>query len=146
MVTILPPTVYPDPIVQGADWTWKFLAVDSDDSTDFDWTDETWVFSAAIKDRSGSTLATLGNAGGEEGTISGDADGLLTLSLSSTVTASLPLTRQFSNITDPSIATWRSRGNYFFDLRAVCAALGVDDVLVHGVVTVQEAVTEDEES
>jgi hypothetical protein len=136
-----PSTDYPDQMVTGSDWDWKYLAVDDEDSSDFDWTVDEWEVTVTVKDRDDQVLATLSNVGTPDGTVTLDADGLIRLHLPGAFTAGLTPTRTYINSTEPRAATWRNRGNYFFDVQAVNVTEDYTVTLPSGVITVQQNVT-----
>lgn len=137
----LTPVSYPDPIIGGSDWDWKFNFVDDDDATAFDWTVDSWQVTLTIKDRNDQVLAVLANYGSPDGTITLQANGLLVANLPGAFTATMPVTRTYINATDPRVAAWRNRGAYVFDLVAVNLTQGYTLTSVSGSVLVQQPVT-----
>lgn len=140
MTNDMTPVAYPDPIVIGSDWDWKFLFVDDTEVDYFDWMVDDWELTIQLRDRTGQLLATLANFGSPDGTITPLTSGELALNLPGSVTADLPPTRVYINSTDPRIATWRNRGSLFFDLQAVNVTQDYTVTPLSGFVPVQKPV------
>lgn len=139
-----PPQIYPV-IVAGASFHWETPPfIDVTTGQPFDWTAEPdrWELVAEMRDRTGSLLATFDNIGTPAaGSITAQADGILAFDLHYLYTATLPLTRPYTNSTDPRVSGWHHRGSHAMDL--VLTDLDDDEIytLFDGSVTVQQMVT-----
>jgi hypothetical protein len=127
--------------IAGTDFDEVYWILDTETGEYVDWTDGTWHVEAEIHDRTGQLLARLANYGTHDGTITLGAGGLLTLHLDASVMAGMPVTRTYTNSTDPRVAAWRARGAHVFDLTATETVSGDVSGLVWGQFTVNQPVT-----
>lgn len=115
----------PPPIAyHGSTFHWEVPFVDTATGKPFDFTAHAAAnlqFVTELLDRDGQVLATLNNIGSGDGTISGNADGVLAWDLPAAVVNTLPITREYRSSSDPK--TWRTRHRIVF-------ALAVTDVLL----------------
>lgn len=101
---------------------------------------------AEFRDRDGTLLARSANFGTRDGDINLLSDGQLQVTLPGAITADLPITRPYTNNTDPHVAGRRHRRAHVFDIRITATFDGDDDPTeakpVIGLLTVNEPVTE----
>lgn len=111
-------------VIAGADLDETFYIWDDTTNDWVDWSDDVWQVRMEIRDRRGELLARLANYGTRDGEITLLSEGRLTIFLAGSVTAGLPITRPYTNSTDPRIAAFRHRGVLFFDLIATATTAG----------------------
>jgi hypothetical protein len=128
-------------VIAGTDFDEVYPILDTATGDYVDWTVGTWHVEAEIRDRNEQLLARMANYGTPDGTITLGSGGLLTLHLDASVTAGLPVTRTYTNSTDPRVAAWRARGAHVFDLTATETVSGDVSALVWGQFTVNQPVT-----
>jgi len=113
----------PAPIARrGAAWHWEVHFTDTATGKAFDFTAHPGLtFTTTLTNRSGAVLATLSSnpGAGADGTISGDAYGVLSWDLPIAVVNRLPITKGYTGGTDPRVSVWRNRGLIVLDL--VCS-------------------------
>lgn len=103
---------------KGSAWQWQVGFVDLTTGEPMDYTNPPagYTLATTLRDKTGKVLATLNNLGTGDGTITGDANGLLTWYLSAAKVNALPTTRTYRGGTDPRVSQWRTRGLIVFDL------------------------------
>jgi hypothetical protein len=109
----------PAPVVRrAAAWHWENQWLDTDTGEPFDFTARgDLTFTSTIRDRAGSVLATLNNQGTGDGTLAGDAYGVMSWDLPVAVVNTLPITRTYRTASDVRTNTWRDRSLLVFDLQ-----------------------------
>lgn len=111
-------------VIAGADLDETYYVWDDQTGDFVDWGDALWQVRMEVRDRGGQLLARLANFGTRDGEITLLSEGRLKVELDGAFTATLPITRAYTNSTDPRIATFRHRGVLFFDLIATDASGG----------------------
>lgn len=111
-------------VIAGADIEETYYIWDDTTGDFVDWTLATWQVVMEIRDRSGLLLARLANYGERDGEIALLSGGGLRIFLDGAITATLPITRPYTNSTDPRVAGWRARGVHSFDLVATDTSAG----------------------
>lgn len=147
-MTDFPSTFYPV-IVAGADWHWvvapfRHTGVLGPKGDIFDWPsyDDRFELTSEIRDRTGTLLASFSSEAGADGTLTGLADGTVAYDLAQEFTEVLPVTRLYTNSTDPRVAGWRHRGAHAIDLVVIDHDDGdTQYILLSGQATVQQLVT-----
>lgn len=123
-------------VIQGTDFEEVYQILDYTTGEWADWSEGTWEIAAEIRDHNEQLLARMANYGSPDGDIILADDGLLTLFLPAAFTATLPISRPYTNSTDVRIAGSRARGAYSFTL--IATDTDTDDVsgLITGQFTV----------
>ena len=143
-----PPQTYPV-ITAGLAWHWEYPPFKHTGDlgprgTVFDWTAEPgrWQFDADIRDGNAQVLASLSSTGVRDGDIAGLSNGVIAFDLPESITVELPITRPYTNSTDPRVTAWRSRRTHFFDLVITDLVTETPWPGANGLITVQQLVTE----
>lgn len=128
-------------VIAGADLEEIYFVWDNDTGLWAEWLETSWEAEMTIRDHRGTQVARIANFGIRDGEIALIAGGQLKVTLPAAVTATLPLTRVYTNSTDPRVVSFRHRGVLFFDLIVTETISGDVSDLVNGTVTVHQAVS-----
>lgn len=126
-------------VIAGADLEETYYLWDSVTGLWADWSVGTWQAEMTIRDRKGAQLARIANFGTRDGEIYLLNDGALQVTLAAAVTETLPLTRAYTNSTDPRVVGFRHRGVLFFDLTVTETVSSDVSDLANGTLTVHQA-------
>lgn len=129
-------------VVAGLDWHWEHVAYDTVTGRPMDFTTDLdrYQMVATIRDVRGLLLATLSSEPGADGTITGQADGVVAFDLPATFTATLPVNTLAELVADPRPATWWSRGAHPFDMQATDTVADYSWPCLWGLVTVRSSI------
>jgi len=129
-------------VIAGSDLEETYYVWDNETGTWVDWDDGTYEAEMEIRDRNAKRVARIANFGTRDGEAELLSEGRLKINLPGAFTADMPITRKYTNSTDPRIVAFRHRGTLFFDL-IVTETTGVDDIsdLVQGTFIVHLPVT-----
>lgn len=129
-------------VIAGTDLDEVYDILDRETGDFVDWNDGSWEVEAVIRDRNGEQVARIANFGTRDGEATLLADGRLQLNLPAAVTAELPITRTYTNSTDPRVAAWKHRGALPFELIATETVTTDVSGLVIGELTVNQSTSE----